>query len=194
MPPRFVEVEESKIVEMRDTLDLLEMLDADSIKDMRLHIYGITTNPNILDAAREAVADSEDVQEEDVQVSEVAVALPLSGDIIYYLHGSGLKLGNDDFVYRGTGGEGIRTLSFTFSTFKPRATFKDFSKLAVASSQDELVDFLQKYGTPNAAEVVPAVHRTEEATVPQAPISPTNPGIPKQTSFLLADIVNNLLG
>ena len=180
MPPRFVEVEESKIVEMRDTLDLLEMLDADSIKDMRLHIYGITTNPNILDAAREAVADSEDVQEEDVQVSEVAVALPLSGDIIYYLHGSGLKLGNDDFVYRGTGGEGIRTLYF--------------SKLAVASSQDELVDFLQKYGTPNAAEVVPAVHRTEEATVPQAPISPTNPGIPKQTSFLLADIVNNLLG
>ena len=84
-------------------------------------------------------------------------------------------------------------MSFTFSTFKPSATFKDFSKLAVASSQDELVDFLQKYGTPNAAEVVPAVHRTEEATVPQAPISPTN-RIPKQTSFLLADIVNNLLG
>src|ERR1019366_2514873 len=97
--PRFIEIDESKLVALHDGLDLLEMLDRDAVGSLELYVYGITTDPGIVDAAKEAVADSKDVSEEDVQLSEVAVAIRLSTDTIYSLHGSGIKLNREDFAY-----------------------------------------------------------------------------------------------
>src|SRR5208337_395755 len=107
--PRFIEIDESKLVALHDGLDLLEMLDRDAMSELDLYVYGITTNEGVVDAAREAIADSRDVTEQDVQLTEVAVAIRLGADTIYALHGSGIRLDNEDFAYMGEGGEGIRT-------------------------------------------------------------------------------------
>lgn len=187
--PRYVEIDEKALVGLHDAIDLLSSVAPDALEDMALCVYGITNNPGILDAAKEAIADSEEVQESDVQLSEVAVAIPITSKGIYRLTGSGLKLENEEFVFMGTGGEGIRSLSFTFASYKPTVTFSYFSKAAIASSESWLDDFLKKHGSGQAAQVTPAVHRTEEATVPggipPAPElpKPAAPGVPKQTSL-----------
>jgi len=192
--PRFIEIDESKLVALHDGLDLLEMLDRDAMSELDLYVYGITTNEGVVDAAREAIADSRDVTEQDVQLTEVAVAIRLGADTIYALHGSGIRLDNEDFAYMGEGGEGIRTLAFTFSRFKPTATLGYFNTLALAMSDAWLDDFLRKHGSAAPAKVTPAVHRTEEATQPGVPPAP---GVPKQTSVhgaaKLSDLIENFL-
>jgi hypothetical protein len=191
---RYIEIDAKRLEELHAGLDLLEALDrsegSDAFRRLSLHVYGISNDPQVLDAAREAIADSNELQEEDVQVAEVAVAIPISADTIYALLGSGIKLDGEDFAYMGSGGEGIRSMSFTFANFKPTVTLNDFSKLAIAASDSWIDDFLRKYGTGQAAKVTPNVHRTQEATQPQAPAQPAAPPpvqgqpVPKQTSLL----------
>jgi hypothetical protein len=195
--PRYVEINAERFAHLHEGLELLEQVDREGIRTLDLFIYGITNNPQIIDAAKEAIADSEEVAEQDVQLSEVAVAIPLGSDIIYYLDGSGLILRREDFAYMGTGGEGVRTQSFAFAHYKPRVTLSYFSKLALASSVGWLDDFLRKEGSGQAAQVTPNVRRTEEATQPATPAAPEAPAapqaqqMPKQTS--LASLLDEFL-
>jgi hypothetical protein len=200
--PRYIEIDAKRLEALHAGLDLLEAVDrsegGEALRHLDLHIYGISNDPQVLDAAREAIADSNELQEEDVQVGEVAVSIPISADTIYALLGSGIRLKGEDFAYMGSGGEGIRSMSFAFANFKPTVTLGDFSKLAIASSDSWIDDFLKQYGTGQAAKITPAVHRTQEATQPQAPAlqtpppavqgqpaaAPAAPGVPKQTSKL----------
>jgi hypothetical protein len=194
--PRYIDVNPERLSNLHGALELIESVDRDAFRNLDLHIYGITNNPQIVDAAKEAIAENADVSEEDVQLSEVAVAIPLSSDIIYYLAGSGLNLRREDFAYQGAGGEGIRTMSFTFSHYKPQVTLSYFSKLALASSDAWLDDFLKKEGSGKPAAVAQNVRRTEEATQPGAPATtppaaPQQAQMPKQTS--LASILDEFL-
>jgi hypothetical protein len=191
--PRYIDVNPERLSNLHGALELIESVDRDAFRNLDLHIYGLTNNPQIVDAAKEAVAENADVAEEDVQLSEVAVAIPLSSDIIYYLAGSGLNLRREDFAYMGAGGEGIRTMSFTFSHYKPQVTLSYFSKLAIASSDAWLDDFLKKEGSGKPAAVAQNVRRTEEATQPgiQPAAAPAAPQMPKQTS--LASLLDKFL-
>ncbi len=191
--PRFIEIDAKRLEALHAGLDLLEAVDrsegGEALKHLDLHVYGISTDAQILDAARESIADNNDLAEEDVQVGEVAVSIPLGADTIYALMGSGIRLEREDFAYMGSGGEGIRSSSFTFAQFKPTVTLNNFSKLALASSDSWIDDFLKKNGTGKPAVVTPNVHRTQEATQPQVPPAQTPPpapvqapGVPKQTS------------
>ena len=131
-----------------------------------------------------------------MQLSEVAVSIPISGDTIHALTGSGIKLNREEFAYMGTGGEGVSALTFVFAHWKPKASFAYFSRMALASSDSWLDDFLRKYGTAAAAKVAPAVHRDEEATAPGVP-APQAPGLPKRTSSpgpRLTDLIDEFLG
>lgn len=171
--PRYIDVNPERLSNLHEALELIESVDREAFHNLDLHIYGLTTNPQIVDAAKEAIAEEAEAAEEDVQLSEVAVAIPLSSDIIHYLAGSGLILRREDFAYVGGGGEGVRTMSFTFSHYKPRVTLSYFNKLAIASSDAWLDDFLRKEGSGKPATVTQNVRRTEEATQPGIPPSPS---------------------
>lgn len=176
--PRYIDVNSEQLSNLHEALNLLESVDRDAFSGLDLFIYGLSDNPQIVDAAKEAIAESEEVSEEDVQLSEVAVAIQLSADMIYYLAGSGLRLQREDFAYMGQGGEGVRTFSFAFAHYKPTANLGYFKKLAVASSDAWLDDFLRKEGSGKPAVVTQNVRRTEEATQPGAPVTPAAPATP----------------
>lgn len=191
--PRYIDVNPERLENLHEALELIESVDREAFRNLDLFIYGITNNPQIIDAAKEAIAENADVAEEDVQLSEVAVAIPLSADIIYFLAGSGLKLHREDFAYAGAGGEGIRTMGFAFAHYKPTVNLGYFSKLAVASSDAWLDDFLKKEGSGKPATVSQSVRRTEEATQPAVPSAqpPAAPQMPKTTS--LASLLDKFL-
>jgi hypothetical protein len=176
--PRYIDVQAADLDKLHDGLKLLEMVDLDAVRGLDLYLYGISNNPQIVDAAKEAIADSEELDESDVQLTEVAVAIPLSSDTSYYLNGSGLILRREDFAYLGGGGEGVRTLSFAFSHYHPRVALNYFQKLALASSDAWLDEFLRKEGSNKPAQITPNVRRDEEATQPNVPAAPATPAAP----------------
>src|SRR5271168_4730870 len=178
--PRYVEINAERLSHLHEGLELLEQVDRDAMRTLDLFLYGLTNNPQILDAAKEAIAEDAEIAEEDVQLSEVAVAIPVGSDIIYYLDGSGLILRKEDFAYMGSGGEGVRTMSFAFSHYKPRVTLSYFNKMALASSDAWLDEFLRKEGSGATATVTQNVRRTEEATQPGTPAAPEAPATPQQ--------------
>jgi len=205
--PRYIEVTPESLGKLHEGLNLLEQVDRDAMATLDLFLFGLTTNQEIVDAAKEAIADNAEVEESDVQLTEVAVAIPMGSDIIYYLDGSGLILRREDFAYMGSGGEGVRTMSFAFSHYKPRVTLSYFNKMALASSDAWLDDFLRKEGSGAAATVTQNVRRTEEATQPGTPTAPATPAaapqqqppaaapqMPKQTSLrTLASLLDEFL-
>lgn len=202
---RYQDIDEERLLRLHDGLEILETLDRDAIYSLDLFLYGLTQDETIVDAAKEAIADEAEIAEQDVQLGEVAVAVPLSSDNIHALAGSGIRMQREDFAYMGQGGEGIRTNSFTFSHFKPTVAISSFSQMAIASSDSWLEDFLKQYGNKQPVEIKQNVRRTEEATQPGVPAPPeappaptTTPEIPKQTSLTgglkLADVLEEFLG
>jgi hypothetical protein len=178
---RFLDIDEDQALKLREGLELLETLDRDAVRGLDLCFYGLSSDPQILDAAREAIAsDSEDeTTENDIQLGEVAVAIPISSDTIYALTGSGIKLKDEYFAYAGSGGEGTRRGYFFSASYRPVVTMHSFSHVALASSDSWVDDFLEKTGGKNVAptEVKKKVQRTEEATQPGTP-TPAQPQTP----------------
>lgn len=209
MADRYLEIDEERLMKLYDGLSVLESLNLDTIHEMDLFLYGLTQSETIVDAAREAIADDADLSENDVQLSEVAVAIPLGADSIRALAGSGFKARREDFAYMGTGGEGIRTKTFAYSHFKPNLALTEFTTMAIAQSDAWLDEFLKQYGNKQPVEIKQNVRRTEEATQPgvpaaaEPPAAPTPPAvvtpeIPKQTALIgglkLADFLEEFLG
>jgi hypothetical protein len=201
---RYVDINEQDLHKLRDGYELLERIDHETLWDMGYCVYGISEDPAVLDAAREAIAANyeEEVDESDVEISEVAVAIPLSSDKLYYLTGSGLKLHREEFAYRGQGGEGIKSENFALSHYKPGVTIHSFSHLALAESSSWLDDFLKRHGSGAKTQIKEEVKRTEEAMQPGV-VPPALPGAPpkpmgKQTSLqgkmLFADFLEDFLG
>lgn len=208
---RYLEIDAKRLEELWAGMDILESVDLDKLQEFDLFLYGLTTSETIVDAAKESIADNADLSEEDVELSEVAVAIPLGADSIRILLGSGFTAKREDFAYMGTGGEGIRKLSFIFSSFKPTLAVSEFTTMALAQSDAWLDDFLKQYGNKQPAVVKENVRRDEEATQPNVPASaetpapaavppatpPAIPGTPKKTSQIgglkLAEVIEEFL-
>lgn len=178
---RYLDISEDQALKLREGLELLETLDRDAVTGLDLCIYGLTHDPQVLDAAREAIAsDSEDeISEEDVQLGEIAIAIPISSDTIYALTGSGIKLKDEYFAYSGGGGEGTRRGYMFSASYRPTITMHSFSHVALASSDSWIDDFLEKTGGKGVqpTQIKQKVKRTEEATQPGTP-TPAEPQVP----------------
>jgi len=178
---RYLDISEDQALQLREGLELLETLDRDAVRGLDLCIYGLTSDPQILDAAREAIAsDSEDeIAEDDIQLGEVAVAIPISSDTIYALTGSGIKLKDEYFAYPGGEGEGTRRGYFFSANYRPVVTMHSFSHMALASSDSWIDDYLEKTGGKGVqpTQIKKKVQRTEEATQPGVP-TPAEPQVP----------------
>jgi hypothetical protein len=92
-------------------------------------------------------------------------------------------------------------LSFTFANYHPNISVNDFTQMAVASSDSWLDDFLKQYGNKQPVQIQKQVRRTEEATQPGVPApatppaaAPPTPGVPKQTSLKISDLLEKFLG
>jgi len=212
---RYLDTNEDQMLKLREGLELLETLDRDAVRELDLFIYGLTSDPQVLDAAKEAIASDseEEVSEDDVQLGEIALAIPISADTIYALTGSGIKLKDEYFAYPGVGGEGIRRSYMYSANYRPTVTLHSFSHLALASSDSWIDDYLGKIGGKAApTEIAKKVQRTEDATRPQpvveepqtpvqappaaqpAPAPAAPAGTPKQTSLNIASLVEDFLG
>ena len=177
----YIELDKERLMRLHEGLELLEQVDRQAVAGMDLRIYGITSNEQVLDSAREAIADEAGVAEQDVQITEVAIAIPISSDTIYALTGSGIRLSNEEFAYASPNGrKGVAEMSFTFASYKPTVNANAFSKMALGASSGWVADFLQREGNKQPVQITPNVHRTEEATQPGVPPAPA---IPKQTSL-----------
>lgn len=206
----YIDITAEELHKLREALTLLEQLDLEKISQLDLYVYGLTQDAVVIDAAKEALAeylsDETELTEEDIQLSEIAVAIPVSADNLYYLTGSGITLRDEEFTYQGSGGEGIRQADFSFAHYRPKATIGNFSRLALADSNSWLDRFHKQYGTKAQVQIEKKVKRTEEATQPEAPVEPQAPNPPnptppkpKQTSLeggarLDRDILEDFLG
>jgi hypothetical protein len=163
---RFFEVSSHDLMDARPGLQLVERLLED--EHFTPYVYGMTTDVEILEAAQAAIADDAGRDEEgnpaaNVKLSEVAVAIPFSGDILYSLAGSGLLLQHEDFAYISPN-EGARTMSFRWAGVRPRVNLKDFTVLALSDDDMYLDEFLKQNATKQQEEAPATVQRT----VPQA--------------------------
>jgi hypothetical protein len=207
---RYIDISEDQALRLREGLELLETLDRDAVKDLDLYLYGITSDPQILDAAREAIAETSEeiISEEDVQLSEIAIAIPISSDTIYALTGSGIRLEKEYFAYISGEGEGARRTYLYSANYHPTVTLHSFQHIALGESDSWIDDYLEKEGSKQPAEIKKKVQRTEDATrpvptvaEPQTPVeappaAPQAPqaGVPKRTSLNLASLVEDFLG
>lgn len=198
----YVDIKQDDLLKLRDGLEILDRIREEDTKQ-NVFLYGISNDTVILDAAREAIAENMDdpaVTEDTIQLAEVAVCIPLSGDVIYALTGSGMKLdqGDDEFAYRGGKGEGIRVVGFNWSRVKPVVTVGDFSKMALANDSVWLDRYLAQRGTNTPAAIQKEVKREAPATVPAAlptpGAAPAPAPVQKQTSLKIATVVENWLG
>ncbi len=198
----FVDIKPDDLLKLRDGMEILDRIRDDPDERRNVFLYGISNDTVILDAAREAIAeqmDEEGITEEQIQLSEVAVSIPISGDVIYALTGSGMKLqeSDDEFAYRGGEGEGIRVLGFNWARVKPVVTVGDFTKMALANDSVWLDRYLSQRGANTPTVIQKQVQRTEPTATPP----PVTPGAApaaapqmKQTSLKVRDIVEDWLG
>jgi|SRR5579863_91891 len=207
---RYIDISEDQVLKLREGLELLETLDRDAVKELDLYLYGITNDPQILDAAREAIADSyeETISEDDIQLTEIAIAVPINSDTIYALTGSGIRLEKEYFAYTGGEGEGTRRAYLYSANYHPTVTLHSFQHIALGESDSWVDDYLEKEGSKQPAEIKKKVQRTEDATrpvptiaEPQTPVqappaAPQAPqtGVPKRTSLDLTGLVEDFLG
>ena len=167
---RYIDIDEEQALKLREGLELLETLDREAVHELDLCLYGLTNDPQVLDAAREAIAYSaeEEISEEDVELGEVALAIPINSDTIYALTGSGIKLKDEYFAYSGGEGEGVRRTYLYAAEYHPTVTMHSFSHMALASSDSWIDDYLQKTGGHGVVEtrIKKKVQRSEDATRP----------------------------
>lgn len=181
---QYIDITPEELDKLNDALPIIESLWRDDPRPLIL--FGLCKDPVVLDAAREAIADSldqEGITEDTIQLSEIAVSIPLSSDVIRALTGSGIKLGEDDeFAYRGTGGEGIRTVPFNWANYKPQVTLRNFLSLAISNDTVWLEEYLGQVGSGAGAQINKQLQRTQPSSAPQTPTPAAIPGVPKQTS------------
>jgi hypothetical protein len=172
------EVSTEDLEGMYPTLSIIEVVCADNRPDM--YFYGITKNQMALEAAQGGIREHYD-EEEEAEAwksipapSEIAVCIPFSADVLYYLL-RGLTMHGETFAYMSPN-EGVRTDEFEDGpgVFRFKLTDADFSQMALSDSESFLDDFLTKFGTKTEASKAP-VTRTEPAKAePKIPAPSAN--------------------
>ena len=195
----YVDVTADDLKNLRQALVLLERLRSGG-EPLNLYLYGITTDPGVLDAAKEAIAaygDDETVTESDVQLAEIAVEMRLNSDTLYYLNGSGARLQKgDEFTYLGGPGEGAREIGWNWTRRGPTVTLASFTHMAVAEDSGWGDKFLMQYGQKIPLKIDVKRNQPSTGVAPQAQPAPTQ--VPKQTSVpggkQLEDLMEKFLG
>ena len=76
--PRYIDVHADDLDKLHDGLKLLEMVDRDAVRwSLDLFLYGISNNPQIVDAAKEAIADSEELPKQTSSLPKSLSLFPL---------------------------------------------------------------------------------------------------------------------
>jgi hypothetical protein len=162
---RFVTTTKEELAALREGLDVLSKLDDTESRTVDIYLYGVTSSQTLIDSVKESIAGAIDEDETDIKIAgDVAIAIPLSSDILYYLTGSGLQLKNEEVAYSKGGGNGIDMTSLVFAGFRPKVTTALFHTMAIAREDIWLDKFLQQYGNKGAAVTAPAAHPHTEVT------------------------------
>jgi hypothetical protein len=168
---RYLAVTEEELLHLREGLVIIERLNERDSPVLQMYLYGLTNNPSILEAVKNAVSywADEEIAEQDVTVAEAAVIIPVSSDTLYYLTGSGIMLRNEEVVYSSGGGEGPKSVSLHNQGIKVPASY--FSQLALSRDDMWGDDFMKQYGSKAKAAPAPQqVKRNEPAATPPAPV------------------------
>ncbi len=181
---KYVVITSEELGHLREGLQVLDSLNEPGEPMIELWVYGLTDNPNALEAVKQAVVYwmDEEMPEQDVKVSEAVFIIPVSTDTLYYLMGSGLMLGNNDEVAYRSEPKGPQTISLHSGVTRTRLTVGHFKAIALARDDYSAEDFLAKYGTKVQAAAPQQVERTEPAQAPA--VAPETPaGAPKASSL-----------
>ncbi len=209
----YYEIDEKRILALMDGLHMIERLNSEKAAELALHLYGITSDPGVLSAAKATVIDSLEefydeegettLSEEEVAIAEVGIAIPLSSDTIYALFSRhGIDVQGLDFSYASTDvkGEGIRDAHFMGNGMRARLTFGALQHPVLAEDSYNLKRYMAKYKTGQPMAVNKKVQREQPATVPPPvvpePVPPQAPptGTPHTGSVKqIRDIVENFL-
>jgi len=171
---RYFTIDEKSLASLMRGLELIERLDAEKVSELRLHLYGMTSDPNVIRLAKEYIMENYEefldeegnttLEEEDVSLPEIAVAIPLSADTIYALLGSGIDVHGTEFAYLSGEGEGARTGHFHMPEAKRLPiTSGAFSRMALASEDVWVRDFLLEGRTNQPMSIRKKERRTEPA-------------------------------
>lgn len=200
----FVTITADDLNKLREALEIISRLDNHGERAITLTLYGLTSDPQVIAAVKDAVAQDAEIQEEDVKIAgEVAVAIEMSGDILYYLTGSGLKLDTEEVAFTKGGGNGIDTIQMTWSSVKAKVNVSSFSTMAISRDSWDANTFLRQYGNkaqaPAATPAAPPstdtdpVRRYQEDKKNEKPAAPGSPDIPKVTSSVDPRLVEEFL-
>jgi len=174
----FVTVTPEELEKLREAFTLIERVTGYDEDRLQITLYGLTSDPGVIDATKEAIADEAEVDEGDIKISgEVAVAIELSSDVLYYLTGSGLKLQTEEVAFTKGGGSGVDTAQLAWAKWRPTVTIRSFREMAIAKDNWSAATFLQQYGKKNAPPPAAPAHppqevkRTENAEQPRRGIN-----------------------
>jgi len=185
---RYFTIDEKGLASLMRGLELIERLDAEKVSELRLHLYGMTSEQGVIYEAKAYLMDNLDeymdedgqttLEEDDISLPEVAIAIPLSADTIYALTGSGIDMHRMEFAYLSGGGEGVKTGTFyNESAKRTRVTMGSLSRMALASDDIWLRDFLLERRTNQSMSIRKKERRTEpaipvegEEMPPEAPV------------------------
>ena len=162
-------------------------------KALDIYLYAMVNNQFLVDIAKEAIISSTEdfldddgnalLEEKDIDLSEIGMAIPLSADNLYALFGSGWEIYSMDFAFQMGDGEGVRTLGFhNANTVTGRVRFDELGAIALANGDLYIDEFFKAKGQGTPMKVNREIKRTEEATTP-AP----KPAIPSKHELTQAD-------
>ncbi len=159
----FVTVTAEELEKLREALVLIERVTGYDEDRLKLTLYGLTSDSGVIDATKEAIADEAELEETDIKIAgEVAVAIELSGDILYYLTGSGLKLQTEEVAFTKGGGNGVDSAQLSWAKWRPTVTVRSFREMALATDSWSAATFLQRYGKKGPAVTTPPAHPAQE--------------------------------
>jgi hypothetical protein len=162
----YIDVTLEDLEKLGSSLELLRHLGEDTVPS--LFLYGLV-NPKTPIMADFTTAVEEYNEVHDVSVDNVVIALELSGDVLHYLLGSGVRLTDEEFAYSSSGE--IRTCSIKWSGDQNAMLSLSNLDRYVLSNSDSWMDRFLKLEVPESvdqsAEENKSINRTEEAITPQ---------------------------
>jgi hypothetical protein len=164
---RYAQITSADVDKLYPALKILERVDHESSSAMDYCLYGLTSDPGIIAYAESALQEfySQEEDQQTYKLTDIAISIGVSSDVLYHLSGSGLRADTQTFAYQNDSNEGVRTAEFTWSPSGgtvPRLTVNDFSVLAMADGDSWLDEFYKEFR--NKLETSPeTLERTEPA-------------------------------
>lgn len=188
---RYVTTTKEELDHLREGLSVLESLNEYEEQVVEIYLYGLTDNPTLLEAVKDAVEywSDEQIAAQDVQVTEAVFIFKVSSDVLYYITGSGLQLRDAEIVYSG-GNEGPQSV-WLKSKHGVRVAGGQFKTLALSRDEFSGEDFLMQYGQKTQQPAPQEVQRTTpvQETQEQPATTPGREGVaPVKKSSLNFDV------